>query len=769
MTLLNRRDSFGIPTRDLSIIDLAITNRPDIFSLRLSSIDLSSDHTPLSIYCDLQAQIDATKPLPKWNSSRANWEQFDHICDQRFHQVYDQVTDVLGHMCVDDKHDCIDQAAKLVVSAFNSVASQTIPISLSPQQNTYKPNNTLIALNHEYVCAHNKYKRLKQRIKRRTVAGADCNDLQNALAKVSSSLATAKAKWDAKSKFVSDDEWEELCRQVETTNRRVAWKLWHRTLPSSNLPLNAVTAHKDDTIPSSTVTALNTMATCTSLITSSAPLFDWNNRAPPPRRSHKSIRDLEEELHRTLQNDIHLHDHSLNRPITLEEVKRACKQGNPKTAPGPDHLPASFLRHCPMIVHQTLRILFAASWEHGVLSDSWKTADAFCIYKKSHRSDPSSYRVISITSIIIRTFERIVKERITKFLEASCFFHPSQAGFRSSLSTMDHIYQLQRAIFTAIHKRKRLPTVFLDIIKAFDRVPHDRLLYKLYVHAGISGKAWGWLQDFLSNRTFRITQGSLSSRRVPATAGVPQGAVLSPLLFIIFINDLALIPDLQMSLAMFADDVAAWPTVLTMNVRSQFKQMRLFLQHVSKWSMLWGLEFSFSKTNIVTFTRKRTQYKHKPLRLCNKPLSYVSSYKYLGIHLDVKGGSSTHIKALLAKSRHTAYFIGRLSNRVRGPSPLTICRLVKAVLIPQITYAFSFLSLPVFVLNSINQIIATPLRKALGFNKHTSALRTLWEFGIPMLIHYLFRILYKSPTGPIDHLRLQYLILSRMIWRLSIL
>ena len=214
-----------------------------------------------------------------------------------------------------------------------------------------------------------------------------------------------------------------------------------------------------------------------------------------------------------------------------------------------------------------------------------------------------------------------------------------------------------------------------------------------------------------------------------------------------------------MSLAMFADDVAAWPTVLTMNVRSQFKQMRLFLQHVSKWSMLWGLEFSFSKTNIVTFTRKRTQYKHKPLRLCNKPLSYVSSYKYLGIHLDVKGGSSTHIKALLAKSRHTAYFIGRLSNRVRGPSPLTICRLVKAVLIPQITYAFSFLSLPVFVLNSINQIIATPLRKALGFNKHTSALRTLWEFGIPdahtLLVQNTIQVAnrsYRSSTSSISYL-----------------
>ena len=84
-----------------------------------------------------------------------------------------------------------------------------------------------------------------------------------------------------------------------------------------------------------------------------------------------------------------------------------------------------------------------------------------------------------------------------------------------------------------MRKKKQLPVVFLDIVKAFDRVPHDRLLYKLSTQAGVTGKAWLWLRAFLTDRTFCVTQGVYKSKTVTATAGVPQGAVLSPLLFII--------------------------------------------------------------------------------------------------------------------------------------------------------------------------------------------------------------------------------------------
>src|SRR5579871_2859313 len=102
-------------------------------------------------------------------------------------------------------------------------------------------------------------------------------------------------------------------------------------------------------------------------------------------------------------------------PISLEEVYRAIKGLGGSTAPGPDDVPSLFLKKSPPTVKEILTALFAASWRCGVLAHDWTHAHSFCLYKKGHRSDPSSYRLISITSIIIRTFERIVKERITSF------------------------------------------------------------------------------------------------------------------------------------------------------------------------------------------------------------------------------------------------------------------------------------------------------------------------------------------------------------------
>ena len=157
---------------------------------------------------------------------------------------------------------------------------------------------------------------------------------------------------------------------------------------------------------------------------------NWDSPFTPPPAYHLRRNDLDDYIKDNNNSSIQLLPSTLNFPISLEEVQRACKQGNLNTAPGPDHIPAHFLRHATPIVHQTLRLLFNTSWSEGILAHCWKTANSFCIYKKGNRSDPSSYRIISITSIIIRTFERIVKERLTNYLEITNFFHPAQAGFR---------------------------------------------------------------------------------------------------------------------------------------------------------------------------------------------------------------------------------------------------------------------------------------------------------------------------------------------------
>jgi len=235
----------------------------------------------------------------------------------------------------------------------------------------------------------------------------------------------------------------------------------------------------------------------------------------------------------------------------------------------------------------------------------------------------------------------------------------------------------------------------------------------------------------LKNRSFIVTQGTHSSKSVRASAGVPQGAVLSPLLFLIYINDLASITDLNIDLAMFADDIAGWPKSLSTRVPTQNKQLKLWLQHISSWSLTWQLHFSKAKSNLVTFTKKHSPCPFKKLRLQNKPILSKEAYKYLGVTIDRDGSNKSHLTAILQKTRQTSFYISRISNRNSGPSPHTIIKLIKSVLIPQISYGLCLLHTPASFLHSINSILSLPLKKTLGLGKHASTLKTLWDCGIP--------------------------------------
>jgi Reverse transcriptase (RNA-dependent DNA polymerase) len=471
------------------------------------------------------------------------------------------------------------------------------------------------------------------------------------------------------------------------------------------------------------------MATFYSETMSTSNIPDWDSTDPLPPPSTSPAQPLANKLINS--NLAHSAHNTLDKRITFSETKRALHQGNANTAPGIDDISAHFLRHLPSNAIQAIYLLFNTSWSSSLLPDPWKQAKSFCLYKNGHTSNPSSYRIISITSILSRTLERIIKTRISTYLESKSFFHGSQNGFRHGRSTIDHILKLQDAIHHAIKARKRLPVVFLDIIKAFDRVPHDLLLLKLYTQAKISGRTWKWIHAFLTGRSFLITQGPHSSIPVPASAGVPQGAVLSPLLFLIYINDLASLTDLNIDLAMFADDIAGWPKSLSTRVPTQNKQLNLWLHHITAWSNTWQLQFSKTKSNLVTFTRKHSPNPFKKLRLQNKPILSKEAYKYLGVTIDRDGSNKSHLAAILQKTRQTAYYISRISNRNSGPSPLIIIKLIKAVLIPQISYGLCILHTPASFLHSINSILSLPLKKTLGLGKHASTLKTLWDCGIP--------------------------------------
>ena len=293
----------------------------------------------------------------------------------------------------------------------------------------------------------------------------------------------------------------------------------------------------------------------------------------------------------------------------------------------------------------TLADVINCSFQQGIFPNSLKMARVVPIHKGGSRTEVSNYRPISLLSSFSKIYEKLMHVRILEFLDSNNSLFENQYGFRPGMSCEHAILNAQNTILHALNKKQIAVLLLLDYSKAFDVIEHSILLKKLE-HYGIKGTALKWFESYLSSRQqFVSTDGADSTPRA-IQYGVPQGSILGPLLFIIYINDLPNMSDLA-KFILYADDANI---IVTGNSE---EEVQAKLQYITtlliKWVDINGLALNLKKTHFMVFTNRRLDLNKIDVNIAGVKIARVTEARFLGVIMDEKMTWSKHISAIKTK------------------------------------------------------------------------------------------------------------------------
>ena len=331
-------------------------------------------------------------------------------------------------------------------------------------------------------------------------------------------------------------------------------------------------------------------------------------------------------------------------PITIQEIKDIISVLKSNKASGPDGISVTMIQFCGEAIYKPLQIIFENILETGIFPDNWKEANITPVHKKNDKQIVSNYRPISLLPIFAKIFERLVFKNLYNFLVSNNLITKHQSGFRPGDSCTNQIHMTFDD-----NRCLEVRSVFLDMSKAFDKVWHEGLLFKLKQN-GIDGKLMNFFENYLTNRRQRVVLNGKESGWAPILSGVPQGSVLGPLLFLIYINDLEC--GIISKIKFFADDTSLY-SIVKDPVTSTI-ELNHDLKLISEWARQWKMKFNPEPTKPaeeILFSHKRIKPHHPPLSFNGVEVKRVSEHKHLGLTLDPKLNFISHINEKTNKAR----------------------------------------------------------------------------------------------------------------------
>ena len=324
-------------------------------------------------------------------------------------------------------------------------------------------------------------------------------------------------------------------------------------------------------------------------------------------------------------------------------------------AAGIDHIPASLLRFCARGIACSLTCLFNRSFELAQFPKSWKIALVVPIHKKGSLSDPGNYRPIALLPIVSKIIERLVHDKMSVFLTP--WLSNKQSGFRKGDGTVPQLARITQEWSQLIDQSAYVGALFFDLKKAFDRVWHTGLIAKIEA-AGIRGSALKWLKSFLSDRQQLTTVNGCTSSPAPVGAGVPQGAILSPLLFSVYLNDIVAAASGICEINLFADDTSAY--VSSSSGSSLNEKLQYAADTVSRWFHRWHLSVNLMKTVSMAIRSKGMPHCPLSITIDNNTIPQVSNHRHLGITFSETLSWKEHVRLSITNASRKIGLLRRL-------------------------------------------------------------------------------------------------------------
>ena len=675
-------------TANKSCLDICLCSPQLIDSTNIKRLNgIGSDHYPLSVTIQQTPTRNIIRKPPKWNLDGVDWKKWTEDIP-------------ITNINLDSEVDRLNEDIKQRINFSNNInIKKTYPKDTPRRRTPWFTEECKIAIN-------NRRKALK-----------------------------ILEKYPSTENINNYKEQSKIVAAIIKKAKRQSWENYIKTL-SSDTPSKEVWS-KINSIK-------NTYKTSIYPIKVNGQLTDNNTLKANKFAEHfqnistiELVTNIETELY--LESKIEACDNmQLNSKFTLYELKGAIKKLKNKT-PGFDQIHNIFLKKAPLSLLNDILNLFNKSFTYKTIPSSWKVAVIIPIIKPGKKEDNvKSYRPIALLSCIGKLMEHLIHKRLDWFVQTNSLLHTSQCGFRRGLSTMDVLLRFEHNIRQAQMASEICIIAYMDLSCAFDTVNPLVLLIKL-ANYNITGNILGWLKSYLVNRAIRVRLGDTYSKTLQTNAGVPQGGILSPLLFNLLLSDIP--EDNCVDILSYADDI----TLMCRDKHPKVAEshMQNYINKLTTWFKKQGLIVNPDKTYFQYFYKKTAEIK---IDINNIQIKKVKEHKLLGMIIDMPHLTwKEHLKTIISEGYRRINIMKALSSTSWGASPKILRMFYMAFIRSKLEYgAILFPKISPILKGKMEVLQNACLRLILGACKTTPILSLQVEANIlPLDIRFQYVLAKK--------------------------